>query len=135
MAEQAGVDTMPTPQPQPRQGLSGWILFFVLLLVVLIVFLALPLEKCPLPWVATLQIMLRASGPYGVVALLGGIVGLAEISSTFPNYPREALRTWWARLLIVVNILAAILAFWIARVFAPEANQALLIVGVGIGGR
>lgn len=71
--------------------------------------------------------------PYGVVLLLGAIVGLAEITATFPAYPREALRTRWARLLILINALAATLAFWIARTYATNVNLPLLILGVGIG--
>jgi hypothetical protein len=70
---------------------------------------------------------------YAIVILLGVIVGLAKISSTFPNYPREALRTRWAKLLILINTLAATLAFWLARTYAPTADLALLAVGVGIG--
>jgi hypothetical protein len=80
-----------------------------------------------------LQAWLTPLAPYGLVVLLGAIVGLAEISSTFPSYPREALRTRWARLLILVNMGAAALAFWVARIMAPDANLALLVVGVGIG--
>lgn len=134
MAELSNAETVPTPQSPFTQRPNGWILLFALLLLVFLVFLALPLEDGSPAWAANLQKALRASGPYGIVALLGGIVGLAEISSTFPSYPREALRTRWARLLILVNVLAAALAFWIARVLAPATvDSALLIVGVGIG--
>lgn len=71
--------------------------------------------------------------PYVIVALIGAIVVLAEIASTFPNYPREALRTYWGKLLMLVNTLAAALAFWIAWTYAPDAHLPLLVLGVGIG--
>jgi len=132
MAERADADAAPSQPPQPQgEPRSWWGVFFILLLVALIVFLALPLASPP--WIVALQMAIRAGAPYGIVALFGGIVGLAEISSTFPHYPREALRTRWARLLILVNALAAILAFWLARLFALDAHPALLVVGVGIG--
>jgi hypothetical protein len=76
---------------------------------------------------------LQRIAPYGIVALIGAVVGLAEIASTFLNYPREALRTRWGQLLILVNALAAALAFWIAWTYAPDANLPLLVIGVGVG--
>jgi hypothetical protein len=134
MAELANAETTPTSRPLFISRLNGWFVGLVLLLLAVLVFLAVPLDSDPTSWVAILQKKLSAGGPYGIVALLGGIVGLAEISSTFPNYPREALRTRWARLLIVVNVVAAALAFWIAQVLAPDnVNSALLVVGVGVG--
>jgi hypothetical protein len=134
MAELANAETTPTSRPLFISRLNGWFVGLVLLLLAVLVFLAVPLDSDSTSWVAILQKKLSAGGPYGIVALLGGIVGLAEISSTFPNYPREALRTRWARLLIVVNVVAAALAFWIAQVLAPDnVNSALLVVGVGVG--
>src|SRR5712691_8598935 len=76
---------------------------------------------------------LHAVAPYGIVAIIGAIVGLAEIALTFPNYPHEALHTFWGLLLILVNALAATLALWIAWTYAPDANLPLLVIGVGIG--
>jgi hypothetical protein len=134
MAELANAETTPTARSPFIQRLNIWIVLLVLLLLIVLVFLVVPFADGSTSWMAMLQKELRASGPYVIVALLGGIVGLAEISSTFPNYPREALRTRWARLLILVNVVAAALAFWIARVLAPTTvNSALLVVGVGIG--
>jgi len=86
-----------------------------------------------LPWLVPVRAALHAGGPYALVALLGGIVGLAEVWSTFAHYPRETLRTRWALLLILVNASAAALAFGISRIVAPDTNPALLVVGVGIG--
>jgi len=67
------------------------------------------------------------------VALLSTVVAIAELASTFPTYPREALRTRWARVLILVNMGAAFLALLIARVTMPATNPVLLVIGVGIG--
>ncbi len=130
-------DALP-PLPEGTRGPGGWTLVLVLLLLALGVFLIFPMESVALqPWVPALQARLRQSaseaGPVAAVALLGAIVGLAEITSTFPNYPREALRTRWARILVLINAVAAVLAFWIARVYAPTANLILTVVGVGIG--
>jgi hypothetical protein len=110
----------------------------VLLLLALVVFLALPLDGLGVAsWALTFQAQLRAAlyaaGPFSVVALLGAVVGLAEIAATFPNYPREALGARWAQTLILVNALAAIFAFWVARTYAPSADLILTVVGVGIG--
>jgi hypothetical protein len=113
-------------------GVGTWL--FVLFLVALLIFLAFPLEESQLPpWAVTLQTILRAGVPYVIVALLGGSVGLSEIASTFPSYPREALHARWARLLVLVNILLCTVAFWVARLFAPQVNVALLVIGIGVG--
>ncbi len=138
MSAFSDADTAQTSQAQTRRGPSGWTVLLVLLLLVLAVFLVSPSESFSShPWVLALQTQLRTGvtwiGPYGIVMLIGGIVGLAEISSTFPNYPREALLTRWAQILILVNALAAALAFWIARIYVSPENLGLLIVGVGVG--
>ena len=138
MAALLGAEFVPAPRVKPGRGLNGWI---ALLILPPLIFLAFPviaddsspvqpavpaLPEQPSAWLVQLA-------PYVVVMLLGVIVGLAEISSTFPNYPREALRTRWAKLLILINTLAAALAFWLARTYASTANVALLAIGVGIG--
>ncbi len=138
MSAFSDADTAQTSQAQTPRGPSGWTVLLVLLLLVLAVFLVFPSESFSShPWVLALQTQLRTGvtwiGPYGIVMLIGGIVGLAEISSTFPNYPREALLTRWAQILILVNALAAALAFWIARIYVSPENLGLLIVGVGVG--
>lgn len=74
-----------------------------------------------------------AAVPYIVVALLGLAVGLAELSSTFPNYPLEAITSNWGLLLLGVNGIVATVAFAIARYYAPEVNTFLLVLAVGIG--
>lgn len=70
---------------------------------------------------------------YMVVALLGLAVGLAELSSTFPNYPLEALTSSWGLLLLGVNAVVAAVVFAISRYYAPEANNFLLILAIGVG--
>ncbi len=126
------------PQRESPRGLDGWTVWLVLLLLALAVFLALPFDRLGVAsWVLTFQAHLHtalyAAGPFGVVALLGAIVGLAEIAATFPSYPREALGTRWAQNLVLVNALAAAFAFWIVRTYAPSADLILTVVGVGIG--
>jgi hypothetical protein len=127
----------PPPSPTTR-GPGGWAIFLALLLLALIVFLIFPMETVLLqPWVPALQVQLRAlvsqGWPYVAVALLGAVVGLAEITSTFPNYPREALRTQWAKNLVLINAIAAALALGIAQIYAPATNLILMVLGVGIG--
>ncbi len=74
-----------------------------------------------------------AAVPYIVVALLGLAVGLAELSSTFPNYPLEAITSSWGLLLLGVNGIIAAIVFAIARYYSPETNTFLLVLAVGIG--
>jgi hypothetical protein len=127
------------PPPDKAQGGPGvWAVLAVLVILALVVFLALPLEQMSVqPWLPQFQAQLLAAfaqaGPYAVVILLGAIVGLAEITSTFPNYPREALRTNWARFLIVMNAAAAGLALGIVRAYTPVADQLLTVLAVGLG--
>jgi len=72
--------------------------------------------------------------PYIFVAVLGGGVGLAELSSTFSDTPREAIATRWGQLLIWINALAAMLAFILVQIYAPkDLNPLILIIGVGVG--
>ncbi len=67
--------------------MRGALVLLVLVLLIVVVFLLFPTNKLA-PGIAALH----AVAPYVIVALIGAIVGLAEIASTFPNYPREALR-------------------------------------------
>jgi hypothetical protein len=118
---------------------ARWSVVIVLvLIVVLAAFLLLPTDTIVLPaWVPAVQAELRALLqlllPYLGVALLGALVAVAELASTFATYPREALSTRWARILILVNVVAAGLALLIARVTMPETNPVLLVIGVGVG--
>lgn len=114
------------------------LIFFALLILLLIIFLNFPADVVNTPaWLVALQIQLNALVyaliPYGVVGLLGAIVAIAELSSTFQTYPREALRTRWASVLIVINIISAILALIITRITTPEMNPVLQVLAVGVG--
>lgn len=114
------------------------LIFLALLGLILIIFLNFPADAVNMPaWVAALQTQLNALvyalAPYGVVGLLGAIVAIAELSSTFQTYPREALRTRWAGVLIAINIVAAILALIITRLTMPQMNPVLQVLAVGVG--
>lgn len=110
----------------------------LLLLLTLIVILNLPLEALGatagvvLVQAQLLTLVSQLSG-YVVVGMLGAIVGIAELTAAFQTYPRAALRTRWARILIGVNVVAAILALGITRLTMPEMNQVLQVILVGFG--
>ncbi len=76
---------------------------------------------------------LGVATPYIVVALLGMVVGLAELGSTFPNYPLEAITSGWGLGLIGLNGVVAALVLAIVRYYAPEADLFLLVLAVGVG--
>jgi hypothetical protein len=104
----------------------------------LAIFLLFPTETVPAPdWVVALQAQVRELSlkmtPYLVVGALGAIVAIAELSSTFPTYPREALSTRWARILILVNVVSAILALVLVRITMPETDVVLQVLAVGVG--
>lgn len=112
-------------------------LFIILFVLVLIFLLIWPLtDNAPL-WMAQYQQSLKVSisvlSPYLFVGLLGGIIGTAEITSTFQTYPREAFRTQWAWVLIFVNAVAAMVALLILRLTAPQMDLLMQILAVGIG--
>ena len=65
----------------------GIILLVVLLLGLVAVLTALASDGPP----TTAQGWLTAAGPYLVVVLLGVVVGLAELASTFSDYPMDAV--------------------------------------------
>ncbi|MGB9723396.1 MAG: hypothetical protein ACP5OO_05570 [Chloroflexia bacterium] len=76
---------------------------------------------------------LGVATPYIVVALLGMVVGLAELGSTFPNYPLEAITSGWGLGLVGLNGVVAALVLAIVRYYAPEADLFLLVLAVGVG--
>jgi hypothetical protein len=116
-------------------GLAVW----VVVLGALGLFLAAPLENSNLhPGLIDLQQQAKAAlvllAPYGIVGVLGAGVGLAELTSTFGDYPREAIATRWGQYLVWLNALAAVGAFFIARAYAPpDTNTVILILTVGVG--
>ena len=76
---------------------------------------------------------LAGAMPYFVVILLGVIVGLAELASTFADYPMDAVASAWGMGLIGLNGAVAALVFAVVRFYAPETNLSLLVLGVGVG--
>lgn len=136
MAQQYSDDLIPRTQLGRRA--KALLLILGLLLLGFVIFLIFPTNNSALPaWVPDLQMrlwtVLDFLAPYVVVALLGGIVGLAELTATFQTYPREALRTRWAWILVGVNGIAAILALMIVQATMPQMNVVLQVLGVGIG--
>jgi hypothetical protein len=116
-------------------GLAVW----VALAALLALFLASPLDQTNLhPVILAFHKDLKAAlvllSPYLLVGALGAGVGLAELSSTFSEYPREAIATQWGQYLMWLNAIAAAGAFFIARQYAPaEVNIFILILTVGVG--
>src|SRR4051812_37005016 len=84
----SGAGAAPTPQPSLHRGVRAAVVLLILGLCIVIVLLLLLADKLP-PGMAALPEHLQRIAPYGIVALIGAIVGLAEIASTFLNYPRE----------------------------------------------
>jgi hypothetical protein len=128
---------METPDLRRRfnVGVAAW----VIVGGALALFLATPLTGTGAPdALVTAQTQLRAAlaalAPYLAVGALGAAVGLAELSKTFGDYPREAIAARWGQYLIWLNAVAAMFAFFVARLYAPpEINVVLLILGVGLG--
>ena len=102
-------------------------------------FLATPLDQLGLSagaiqFQAKLREAIGSLSPFIAVALLGAAVGLAELTSTFEDYPREAIATQWGQYLIWLNGGTAVLAFFILRFYTPaETNIFLMILGAGLG--
>lgn len=76
---------------------------------------------------------LAGAVPYLVVILLGVVVGLAELASTFPNYPMDAVISAWGLGLIALNGAMAAIVFAVVRFYAPETDLFLLVLAVGVG--
>lgn len=130
---------LPDLEPQPlRPRISwGWVAALIGF-ILLFVLLSLPAEELSLPaWYRALQSWLRgvsgALAPFFFVGLLGAVVALAELVSTFKTYPREALRTQWAQILVFINVVTAILALIIVEVTMPQMNPVLRVLSVGVG--
>jgi len=122
---------------QFTRRLKIFIALFLLILTALITIIVFPITETTPTWVEPLQtnvygFMARIS-PYILVGLLGATVATAELVSTFQTYPREALRTRWAWVLIGVNVVAAMIALVVVRVTMTEMNPSLQILSVGVG--
>ena len=122
-----------------RNRFNFWATFSLIVIATLAVLLAMPLDLMNLnPVVLQLQTRIKdglgSLTPFIAVGALGAAVGLAELTSTFEDYPREAIMTHWGQYLIWLNGGTAVLAFFITRFYAPaETNIFLLILMVGIG--
>lgn len=122
-----------------RNRFNFWATFSLIAIATLAVLLAMPLDLINLnPVVLQLQTRtkdaLGSLTPFIAVGTLGAAVGLAELTSTFEDYPREAIMTQWGQYLIWLNGGTAVLAFFIVRFYAPaETNIFLLILMVGLG--
>lgn len=123
----------------PIRRFNLGLIAFTLIILAIGAFLLAPLNLLGLaPGILEFQTQALATFknllPYIFVATLGGGVGLAELSSTFSDTPREAIATQWGQLLIWLNALAAMLAYVIVQVYAPkDLNPIILIIGVGVG--
>ncbi len=127
------------PYMAPYSRLEKLLLALTALFFVgLALFLLFPTETVDAPaWLVEIQAQVRELSlkvtPYLVVGTLGAIVAIAELSSTFPTYPREALSTRWARIMILVNVVTAILALVLVRITMPETDVVLQVLTVGVG--
>jgi hypothetical protein len=137
---------MAAPQPneitfgertQITRGMKTAVALFLLFLAALITIIVFPITDTTPTWVEPLQsnvfgFTARLS-PYILVGLLGATVAIAELVSTFQTYPREALRTRWAWILIAVNVVSAMIALVVVRVTMTEMNPSLQVLSVGVG--
>jgi hypothetical protein len=119
------------------RGMKVFVAITLLILAALITIIVFPITETTPAWVEPLQtnvygFMARIS-PYILVGLLGATVATAELVSTFQTYPREALRTRWAWVLILVNVVAAMIALVVVRVTMTEMNPSLQVLSVGVG--
>lgn len=130
---------MSSPAPDLRRRFNLGLAFAIVLLGGLAVFLALPLEGTTLhPVIIDFQRRLLDAiyllAPFALVGALGAGVGLAELTSAFSEYPREAVASRWGQYLVGLNALAAVGAYLVARLYAPEGvDPMVLILGVGVG--
>jgi hypothetical protein len=130
---------MPPAGPDLRRRFNLGLALLTVLLGGLALFLALPLEGTTLhPLIIDLQgRLLRAIlllAPFALVGGLGAGVGLAELTSAFNEYPREAIASRWGQYLVGLNALAAVGAYLVARLYAPDdVDPLVLILTVGLG--
>lgn len=121
-------------------GTKILLLLVILLSFVIIVLLVWPVGPAAPTWMGPFQGDLRhftaVLAPFLVIGFVGGLIGVAELVSTFKTYPREALLTRWAWVLIFANVMAAIAALLILRATAPSMSflMEFLIVAFGFQG-
>ncbi len=129
----------PALGPDLRRRFNVGMILWVIGAGAALIFLVTPLDGLNVhPVVRAAQTQAKAAlvalAPYLMVGGLGAIVGLAELSKTFSDYPREAIAARWGQYLIWLNAIAAMFAFFVARLYAPpETNIVILILSVGFG--
>ena len=73
-------------------------------------------------------------GPYGFVTALAFAWAMAEIVQTFSSDVRRALKSGWAWLFILLNVVFSLLVFAFARLVVPASTSVWpLALGVGVG--
>jgi hypothetical protein len=126
-----------TARPGISHSTKLLVALLLLFLGALIIFVVWPIGEAAPAWMGQFQSSTRYSvgivGPFLFVAFLGGIIGVAELTSTFKTYPREALLTRWAWVLILANAVAAAVAMLILRATMPRMNLITEILAVGLG--
>jgi len=106
----------------------------VLLLVLFLLCLAALLAAAsPTSQLTSVQAWVTEMFPYLAVILLGVVVGLAELASTFADYPTDAIVSAWGLGLIVLNGAMAAIVLAVVRLYASETNLFLLVLAVGVG--
>lgn len=132
--------TSATTSPALSRGTKLFLLLLFLLLIVLIILMVWPIAGDAPSWMIPFQSGLRyvvnVLGPFILVGFAGGLIGVAELVSTFKTYPREALLTQWAWVLIFANVAAAIAAMLILRATMPGMSLLIefLVVAFGFQG-
>lgn len=125
------------PSPKISRVIRWFLGLVILLLLAWILLFTWPMNGGDPGWLVTFQADLRLTtaviAPYLFVGVLGGLIGIAELVSTFKTYPREALLTQWAWVLIFANVLAAMVAMLILRATMPQMELWLQILAVGLG--
>ena len=125
--------------PDLRRRFNLGLAFWLVMLAAAALFLASPLDPMNIaPGVVAAQKDLKAAiillAPYLLVSGLGAGMGLAELASTFGEYPREAIATRWGQYLIWLNAIAAVGAFFVVKQYTPpDTNILLLTLSVGVG--
>src|SRR3970282_665146 len=106
--------------PDLRRRFNLGLAFWLVMLAAAALFLASPLDPMNIaPGVAPAQKDLKAAiillAPYLLVSGLGAGMGLAELASTFGEYPREAIASRWGQYLSWRHAIAAVWAVFIVK--------------------
>ncbi|HRQ37186.1 MAG TPA: hypothetical protein PLD25_04630 [Chloroflexota bacterium] len=128
--------------PPASAGRSTKVLLWlvVILSITIVILLAWPVGPAAPVWMGPFQDSLRqftaVIAPFLVIGFVGGLIGVAELVSTFKTYPREALLTRWAWVLIFANVFSAIAALLILRATMSPMSflMEFLIVAFGFQG-